>query len=89
LSQTQLWKMDNAGSSPPGAWWSLARAHRGAVAVANQVYTGCRFLLQIGQLLGCCRAKTYCARSCEPGSQCRPNECIFGVGKLRGVWILE
>jgi hypothetical protein len=31
----------------------------------------------------------YCARSCEPGSQCRPNECIFGSGKLRGVGILE
>jgi hypothetical protein len=28
-----------------------------------------------------------CARSCEPGSQCRPNECISGVGKLRGVGI--
>jgi hypothetical protein len=30
-----------------------------------------------------------CARSCEPGSQCRPNECIFGVEKLGGVGILE
>ncbi len=30
-----------------------------------------------------------CARSCEPGSRCRPNECIFGSGKLRGVGILE
>jgi hypothetical protein len=30
-----------------------------------------------------------CARSCEPGSQCRPNECIFGSGKPRGVGILE
>jgi hypothetical protein len=25
-----------------------------------------------------------CARSCELGSQCCPNECIFGVGKLQG-----
>ncbi len=31
----------------------------------------------------------YCARSCEPGSQCRPNECIFGSGKPRRVGILE
>ncbi len=31
----------------------------------------------------------YCARSCEPGSQCHPNECIFGSGELRGVGILE
>ncbi len=30
-----------------------------------------------------------CARSCEPGSRCRPNECIFGSRKLRGVRILE
>ncbi len=30
-----------------------------------------------------------CAQSCEPGSQCRSNECIFGSGKLRGVGILE
>ncbi len=30
-----------------------------------------------------------CARSCELGSHCCPNECIFGVGKLRGVGILE
>jgi hypothetical protein len=22
-----------------------------------------------------------CAGSCEPGSRCRPNECIFGSGK--------
>ncbi len=32
---------------------------------------------------------SYCARSCEPGTQCRPNECIFGSGKPRGVGILE
>ncbi len=25
-----------------------------------------------------------CAGSCEPGSRCRPNECIFGSEKLRG-----
>jgi hypothetical protein len=30
-----------------------------------------------------------CARSCEPGSQCRPNECIIGSGKPRWVGILE
>ncbi len=29
----------------------------------------------------------YCAQSCELGSQCRPNECIFGSGKLQGVQI--
>ncbi len=32
---------------------------------------------------------TKCARSCEPGSRCHPNECIFGSGELRGVGILE
>jgi hypothetical protein len=31
----------------------------------------------------------YCTGSCEPGSRCRPNECIFGCEKLRGVGILE
>jgi hypothetical protein len=30
-----------------------------------------------------------CARSCEPGLQCRPNECIFGSGKLQGGGISE
>ncbi len=25
-----------------------------------------------------------CAGSCKPGSQCRPNECIFGSGEPRG-----
>jgi hypothetical protein len=30
-----------------------------------------------------------CARSCELGSQCRPNECIFGSRKPQGVGILE
>jgi hypothetical protein len=30
-----------------------------------------------------------CARSCEPSSKCRPNECIFGSGRPRGVGILE
>ncbi len=30
-----------------------------------------------------------CAGACEPDSQCRRNECIFGSGKLRGVGILE
>ncbi len=30
-----------------------------------------------------------CAGSCEPGSWCRPNECIFGSGKPRGAGILE
>ncbi len=30
---------------------------------------------------------TYCKRACGLGSQCRPNECIFGSGKLRGVGI--
>ncbi len=32
---------------------------------------------------------TNCARSCELGSHCCPNECIFGAGKFRGVGILE
>ncbi len=32
---------------------------------------------------------TTCAGSCEPGSRCRPNECIFGSGRPRGVGILE
>ncbi len=35
-----------------------------------------------------------CAGSCEPGSQCHPNECIFGSEKprggqdfgIRGIW---
>ncbi len=31
----------------------------------------------------------HCARSCELGLHCCPNECIFRVGKLRGVGILE
>jgi hypothetical protein len=26
-----------------------------------------------------------CARSCEPGSPCRHNECIFGSGELGGL----
>ena len=30
----------------------------------------------------------YCAGSCEQDSQCFPNECIFGSGKPRRVWIL-
>ncbi len=29
-----------------------------------------------------------CARACGLGSQCRPNECIFGSGKPRRVGIL-
>ncbi len=29
-----------------------------------------------------------CARAYGPGLQCRPNECIFGSGKPRGVGIL-
>ncbi len=33
--------------------------------------------------------KPSCARSCEPGSQCHPNESIFGSRNLRGVGILE
>jgi hypothetical protein len=33
--------------------------------------------------------ENHCAGSCEPGSRCRPNECIFGSGKPRGVGILE
>ncbi len=28
-----------------------------------------------------------CTRACGLGSQCRPNECIFGSGKPRGVRI--
>jgi hypothetical protein len=28
-----------------------------------------------------------CARAYRLGSQCRPNECIFGSGKPRGVGI--
>ncbi len=31
---------------------------------------------------------TACARAYVSGLQCRPNECIFGSGKLRGVGIL-
>ncbi len=30
----------------------------------------------------------YCTRAYGLGSQCRPNECIFGSGKPRGVGIL-
>jgi hypothetical protein len=30
-----------------------------------------------------------CTGSCEPGSRCHPNECIFGGEKPRGVGILE
>ncbi len=30
-----------------------------------------------------------CSGSCEPGSRCHPNECIFGGGKPQGVGILE
>ncbi len=26
----------------------------------------------------------YCAGSCDPGSRCRPNECIFGSRNSRG-----
>jgi hypothetical protein len=33
--------------------------------------------------------KYVCAGSCEPGSRCRPNECIFGGEKPRGVGILK
>ncbi len=29
-------------------------------------------------------AASTCAGSCEPGSRCRPNECIFGSGKPGG-----
>jgi hypothetical protein len=29
-----------------------------------------------------------CTQACGSGSQCRPNECIFGSGKPRGVGIL-
>ncbi len=29
-----------------------------------------------------------CARACGSGSQCRPNECIFGSGKPQGVGFL-
>jgi hypothetical protein len=32
---------------------------------------------------------TYCTGSCEPGSRCHPNECIFGGEKPRGVGNLE
>ncbi len=32
--------------------------------------------------------RSWCARSCEPGSHCCPNECIFGSGEPRGVGIL-
>ncbi len=32
--------------------------------------------------------KKYCARACGSGSQCHPNECIFGSGKPQGVGIL-
>jgi hypothetical protein len=28
---------------------------------------------------------TFCTGACEPGSRCRPNECIFGKEKPRGV----
>ncbi len=30
-----------------------------------------------------------CAGSCEPGSRCCPNECIFGGEKPRGVRVSE
>ncbi len=30
-----------------------------------------------------------CTGSCEPGSRCHPNECIFGGEKARGIVILE
>jgi hypothetical protein len=30
-----------------------------------------------------------CTGSCEPGSRCHPNECIFGREKPRGVGNLE
>jgi hypothetical protein len=30
-----------------------------------------------------------CTGSCEPSSRCRPNECIFGCEKPRGVGNLE
>ncbi len=33
-------------------------------------------------------AKGECERAYGSGSQCRPNECIFGSGKTRGVGIL-
>ncbi len=29
--------------------------------------------------------RTTCARASESGSQCRPNECIFGSGKPGGL----
>jgi hypothetical protein len=32
---------------------------------------------------------SFCTGSCEPGSQCHPNECIFGGEKPLGVGILE
>ncbi len=31
---------------------------------------------------------SYCTRAYGSGSQCRPNECIFGSGEPRGVGIL-
>jgi hypothetical protein len=31
----------------------------------------------------------YCSGSCESGSRCHPNECIFGGEKPQGVGILE
>ncbi len=35
------------------------------------------------------KALSRCAGSCEPGSRYRPNECIVGGEKPRGVGILE
>jgi hypothetical protein len=39
----------------------------------------------------CCSRvfRPICARACGSGSQCRPNECIFGSGEPRGVGILD
>ncbi len=37
---------------------------------------------------GCSCAVMKCTRAYGSGSQCRPNECIFGSGKPRGVGIL-
>ncbi len=63
-------------------------------AHAASLYSCCMFM-SMSVLLVCvhpaylqCMYST-CSGSCEPGSRCHPNECIFGGEKPRGVGILE
>jgi hypothetical protein len=50
-------------------------------------YTGLQYLQHIYTGLQRLRGymNYYCARAYGLGSQCRPNECIFGSGKPRGL----